>query len=595
MFRLLLLYGFTLLSFIGLSLAQLEPSWGYKCEHNNCKKVELTADNKKTAVSLSVCRLYCNLDAIGTLWPKPTGIVQIGNDVVKISPNEITFKTESFKREPAYWSMATERFIAMQKKKLPFKYSIRSGGKSLIIEVTVESDDMVFTLDTYEGYKLKISENNDGVHAVITAKNFYGARNALESLSQLIVYDNIRNEILAVAAVEIEDEPKFKYRGILLDTSRNYFSIDSIKRTIEGMAMVKLNTFHWHITDSHSFPLVVKSQPELSKLGAYSPEKMYTPEDVEEVVRFAKARGIRVLPEFDAPAHVGEGWQHKDLTTCFNAQPWKDYCVEAPCGQLDPSKDEVYNVLEDIYREMIEHFQYPDIFHMGGDEVSVSCWNSSSSLQNWMIAKGWNLNESDFMKLWGYFQNNALERLDKANFKKVPIILWTSRLTEEPFLSQYLNNQRYIIQIWTKGDDPQVQTILEKGFKMIVSNYDALYLDCGFGAWVTEGNNWCSPYIGWQKIYDNRMETIAGSYVNQVYGAEAALWTEQVDEWTLDARLWPRVSAMAERLWSNPEDGWRAAESRMLVNRKRLVDIGGLSAERLQPEWCLQNEGDCPI
>jgi hexosaminidase len=160
-------------------------------------------------------------------------------------------------------------------------------------------------------------------------------------------------------------------------------------------------------------------------------------------------------------------------------------------GQLDPSKDEVYNVLEDIYREMIEHSGYPDVFHMGGDEVSVGCWNTSKSLQDWMMKKkGWNLEESDFMKLWGYFQENALERLDKVNFKKVPIILWTSRLTEEPFLTQYLNKDRYIIQIWTKGDDPKVQTILEKGFKMIVSNYDALYLDCGFAGWVTSGVNW---------------------------------------------------------------------------------------------------------
>lgn len=442
--------------------------------------MELTPENKMTAVSLSVCRLYCNED-VGTIWPKPTGTVSMSNDVVKINPQDIIFKTENFKKEPAYWNMATDRFKQMQQKKLPTKYSIKSGGKTLLIDVTSETDDMTFNLDTFEGYNFKITEDSNGVHVAVDAKNFFGARHALETLSQLIVYDNIRNEMLIVGGAEFEDAPKFKYRGILLDTSRNYFSVESIKRVIEGMAMTKLNTFHWHITDSHSFPLVLNSQPELSKLGAYSPEKVYTSADVEGIVRFAKARGVRVLPEFDAPAHVGEGWQKKELTTCFNAQPWKDYCVEPPCGQLDPTKDEVYNVLEDIYREMIDQFQYPDLFHMGGDEVSVKCWNSSDSLQEWMTNKGWSLNESDFMRLWGYFQNNALERLDKVNFKKVPIILWTSRLTEEPFLSQYLNNERYIIQIWTTGDDPKVQTILEKGYKMIVSNYDALYLDCGFG------------------------------------------------------------------------------------------------------------------
>lgn len=547
-------------------------------------------------MSLSVCRLFCG-DDIGTLWPKPTGDVKLSNNVVKIDPTAITFKTSNFKKDEVYWQEAESRFIKQLKAKIPTKYSLKSGGKKVVIEVVAETDDMKMTLDTAEGYRLTIAENADATDIVvlISSTNFFGARHALESLSQLIVYDNIRNEILIVGGAEISDEPKFKYRGLLLDTSRNYFSVEAIKRTIEGMAMVKFNTFHWHITDSQSFPLVLKSQPELSKLGAYSPDKIYTPENIEDIVRYGKARGIRVLPEFDAPAHVGEGWQKKGLTTCFNFQPWKHFCVEPPCGQLDPSKDELYNVLEDIYREMLQSFDYPDLFHMGGDEVSVGCWNTSKPLQDWMINRGWNLEETDFMKLWGYFQENALARLDKVNKQKVPIIMWTSRLTDEPFLTKYLDKNRYIIQIWTKGDDPKLQTLLEKGYKLIVSNYDALYLDCGFGAWVTDGNNWCSPYIGWQKVYDNRMETIGGDYIDQIYGGEAALWTEQVDDWDLDAKLWPRASALAERLWSNPKTTWREAESRMLVHRRRLVEVGHLSAEKLQPEWCLQNEADCPI
>lgn len=103
--------------------------------------MQLTPENIKTAVSLSVCRLYCNED-VGTVWPKPTGEVQISNDVVKINPEEIRIKTDNFKKEPAYWSMATERFVKMQRKKLPKKFSIKSGGKALVIEVNVENDDM---------------------------------------------------------------------------------------------------------------------------------------------------------------------------------------------------------------------------------------------------------------------------------------------------------------------------------------------------------------------------------------------------------------------------------------------------------------------
>lgn len=216
---------------------------------------------------------------------------------------------------------------------------------------------------------------------------------------------------------------------------------------LDAMAMVKLNLFHWHITDSQSFPVVIKSHPYLSKYGSYSPTKIYTAKDIKEVVDYAYVRGVRVIPEFDAPAHVGEGWQFTNLTTCFNSQPWQMFCVEPPCGQFDPSKDKLYDILEDIYRELVDMFGNPDIFHMGGDEVSMSCWAESAELRQWMIDQGWGNELEDFMRLWGYFQRNALNRLDKSVNGKSKIMLWTSTLTEEPYLLKYLDKERYIIQV----------------------------------------------------------------------------------------------------------------------------------------------------
>lgn len=140
--------------------------------------------------------------------------------------------------------------------------------------------------------------------------------------------------------------------------------------------------------------------------------------------------------------------------------------------------DELYDVLEDIYREMVENFN-PPAFHMGGDEIFFTCWNSSEPLKEWMTARGWggvNKTKNDFLKLWGYFQDNALERLDKVSSKKVPIFLWTSELTWEPHLSEYLDKDRYIIQMWDTKYDPHVKDMLEKGYRIIISNHDALYL-----------------------------------------------------------------------------------------------------------------------
>lgn len=374
----------------------------------------------------------------------------------------------------------------------------------------------------------------------------------MESLSQLIVHDNIQSGLFIVTSVEFEDKPQFRHRGISLDTSRNFIPVDVLKRQINGMAMVKLNTFHWHISDSQSFPLLLHSHPELAEWSAYSLDKVYTDEDVVELVQYAKARGVRVIPEIDIPGHVGEGWFMANLTSCYSPKPSQPCKGAHPCGQLDPSKDEVYKVLRDIYNEIWTYFDQPHAIHMGADEVFMECWNVSTSLQNWMGGEGWSLETSDFMKLWGYFQDNAMKSFDNATGdSKTPIILWSSTLTEEPYLTEYLDKNRFIIQVWTEKNTKDFQNILENGFKIIVSNSDALYLDCGFGSWVRDGNNWCSPYKGWQTVYDNRMESIGGEYIDQVIGAEAALWVEQVDQWSLDARIWPRASALAERLWSS--------------------------------------------
>lgn len=125
----------------------------------------------------------------------------------------------------------------------------------------------------------------------------------------MIVHDDLRNQVAVIREAYIVDGPVYPYRGVLLDTARNFVDKRTILRTIEAMSMSKLNTFHWHITDSQSFPYVSATYPKLSKYGAYTPSKIYSHEDVKEIVEFGLLRGVRVLPEFDAPAHVGEGWQ----------------------------------------------------------------------------------------------------------------------------------------------------------------------------------------------------------------------------------------------------------------------------------------------
>ncbi|XP_041772727.1 chitooligosaccharidolytic beta-N-acetylglucosaminidase [Anopheles merus] len=582
-----------------------EAVWGYQCKNDRCVKTAISEESypAANAISLPACRLFCG-EGAGLLWPQPTGQLAVENELAHIDPDQVWFQwDEKLSQLVGLWEANRDRFRSQLKKRAQGA-ALKPGGKAVRIKLNVTDGSLALNYETDESYSLTVGagSSKDELQATIEAKTFFGARHGLETLSQLVLYDDIRNELQMVARARVSDAPAFPHRGLALDTSRNFIDLESLRRTIDGMAMVKLNVFHWHITDSQSFPLVVKSRPTLHTYGAYSRRDVYTADDVQRLVQYALERGIRIVPELDAPAHVGEGWEKLGVTACFNYQPWENYCVEPPCGQLDPTKDAVYDILEDVYREMNAMFNRSDLFHMGGDEVSVRCWNATGSIQRWMGEQEWGLQEGDFMKLWNYFQTEALRRLDKTlpvaegpgGGKPRPIVMWTSKLTESPYLEQYLDKDRYIVQVWTTGNDSKVANLLQKGYRLIMSNYDALYLDCGFAGWVTDGSNWCAPYIGWQKVYNNDLMAIGGPYAQQILGGEAALWTEQSDTHTLDNRLWPRLSAHAERLWSNPRAGWQMAEARMLLHRERLIEEG-IAANSIQPKWCLQNEANCPI
>jgi len=471
-----------------------------------------------------------------------------------------------------------------------------------------------------EEYTLNLRLDSNGISVVISGETFFGIRNGLETLSQLIDYDEERDSLQVVAQAVIADKPAYPYRGLIIDTSRNFMTVKALERTLCGMAASKLNTLHWHITDSNSFPMYLNSLPKMSYYGAHEHRQIYYPEDIQHIVRFGRVRGIRVLPELDAPAHVGNGWEwgQEDnlgkLAVCVAQEPWQKYCVQPPCGQLNIANPNIYVVLKKIYREMIKNFGHLDIFHYGGDEVNVNCWNSSTEVHDWMKAKGYARTNQDYYKEWSVFQDKAFTEFTAANEgKPVPGILWTSHLTEKDHTDRYLDRNKYIIQIWSKQDDPLIEELLRKQYRVIFTNWDSNYLDCGFGHWIKDGVNWCSPFKEWQKFYNagprrianaamskakTRPEDVTTSRQSQVYqreqllGGEAAMWSEQVDDNNLDSRVWPRTAALAERLWTDPDSDWRAAEIRFINHRQRLAKRG-VRADRVQPQWCHQNQGLC--
>ncbi|KAK8731345.1 hypothetical protein OTU49_007558, partial [Cherax quadricarinatus] len=590
---------------------RLTSPWGWRCINETCVKQE--NDGVRSLADLSTCKLTCGQDS--TIWPSPTGFLKIAPQTVHFLLESLTLRgiTAPTDQVKELVEKAFHIFRDNVGKNIP-----EGGGKATVmgpfhkqvtshrvfVAVTVTGRVTRLSLETSEAYTLGITTRGDVTNATVLAGDFFGARHALETLSQLIEYDELAGVLQIVSTAAVVDAPVYKYRGILLDTSRNFFSVRAIERTLDAMAASKLNTLHWHITDTHSFPLYLESLPRMAFFGAYSPREIYRAADVRHLVEYGRVRGVRVLPEFPAPAHAGNGWQWAQkqglgkLGVCLNQEPWQSYCVEPPCGQLNIINNNTYNILAQIYKELLDIFSPLDLFHFGGSKVNLNCWNTTEEIVAHLEKEGHGRDHESFYRLWGSFQKSALDLLTQANQgKQIPGILWTSQLTEKDRIESHLDPQQYIIQILTNRTDKMIKSLLTKGYRVIFSNQDAWNLGCGFGNLSPSGKSWCINYKGWQAVYDNSPNNISAtltgsSHRNLILGGEAVLWSHHVDDTTLDSKLWPRGAALAERLWTNPDTNWEAAETRFVHHRQRLVRRG-IMAQRVQPEWCRQNEGHC--
>lgn len=239
-------------------------------------------------------------NGIINVWPKPRTLLWSNPEAHYIS-SKFTISCPHHQ----YLSPAVNRYYDLilneHYRPLITPSSIKFNALALPLQnLTITVSDLVAPLHhgVNESYTLDIP--NNGVSAIITSQTVWGAMRGLETFSQLI-WDN---PLRVAVGLYIWDAPLFEHRGVILDTSRNYYGVEHILRTIKAMSANKLNVFHWHITDSHSFPLVVPSEPELAVKGSYGSDMLYSPADVARIVQFGLEHGVRVMPEIDAPGLV---------------------------------------------------------------------------------------------------------------------------------------------------------------------------------------------------------------------------------------------------------------------------------------------------
>ncbi|XP_069556962.1 beta-hexosaminidase subunit beta isoform X2 [Brachyistius frenatus] len=499
----------------------------------------------------------------GSLWPLPQ----------KMNISEVSFKLPSFGfriidaelstagpscslLENAYRRYYDYMFGIAKK---PVK-SGRTGPTELpellVLITSPDSEcDGYPSVTSDESYELSV----DQPFALLKAPTVWGALRGLETFSQLVYEDEYGAK--TINSTRISDFPRFPHRGVLLDSSRHFLPVKVILANLETMAMNKFNVFHWHIVDDPSFPYLSRTFPQLSQQGAYHPyTHVYTPADVKMVIEFGRLRGIRVVPEFDTPGHTqswGKG-QTDLLTPCYaGSKPSGTF------GPVNPILNTTYDFMNKFFKEISDVF--PDAYvHLGGDEVDFTCWKSNPDIRMFMVEQGFG---QDYGKLESFYIQRLL---DIVTATKKGYVIW-----QEVFDNGVKLKPDTVVHVWIGGgSNDEMGKVTAAGYTTILSA--PWYLD------------YISYAQDWQKYYKVEPLNFNGTDAQKklVIGGEACLWGEYVDGTNLTPRLWPRASAVAERLWSAKDvTDINDAFNRLSVHRCRMVERG-IPAEPLFTSYC---------
>jgi hexosaminidase len=382
-----------------------------------------------------------------------------------------------------------------------------------LFEIACEDQgEEVQSLREDESYALRVSPSRID----LSAPTAVGVLRGLETLLQLVEKDE---KGFYMPSVRIQDKPRFPWRGLLIDACRHWMPMEVIKRNLDGMAAVKLNVLHWHLSEDQGFRVECLSFPRLYEMG--SDGDYYTQEQVQEVIEYARDRGIRVVPEFDMPGHT-TSWFVGYPELASSPGPFvieRRWGVHDPC--MDPTQEETYAFLDTFIEEMAGLF--PDAyFHIGGDEVSGKLWNSNPDIIAFKKEQGMKDNHD----LQANFNKRILAIIQKHGKK---MLGWDEIF--HPDLPKDV-----VVHSW-RGPKSLAEAA-RQGYMGILSN--GYYLDHILSA---------AQHYGVEPLSGDAAD-LSEEEKTRILGGEACMWAEFVTPETIDSRIWPRAAAVAERFWS---------------------------------------------
>lgn len=527
---------------------------------------------------------YINSDQDYAIIPKPIDI-QVKNGRFIIDQNTKVTADKDLKVEAQYLaeilSLSTGKEI---------QFADNKGNINLIIDSSLESDEAYILSADYN--KVKISGK--------TAKGvFYGIQSLRQLIQKKALCEN-ESAIASIPATLITDAPRYAYRGMHLDVARHFFSVDFIKRYIDILAMHKMNSFHWHLTEDQGWRIEIKKYPKLTEVGAWRNGTIvgnypgsendnlkyggyYTQEEVKEVIAYAAKNHITVIPEIELPGHSSAAIAAYPFLSCFPKEKsivpkdmiskgskeaqknGKPKIVQESWGVYDDvycaGKEETFKVLENILSEVIDLFPSKYI-HIGGDECPKGNWKRCPLCQKRKKEHGL----KDEHELQSYF----IQRIEKfVNSKGKNIIGWDEIL--EGGLAPNAT-----VMSW-RGNKGGIEAA-NADHNVIMSPNSHCYFDHYQAKDRTNEPIAIGGFLPVEKVYsfDPTPDELEASKHKYILGGQANLWTEYIGtEEYAEYMLLPRLTALSESLWSQKKiKNWDDFKVRLSTFRKKYDELG---------------------
>lgn len=373
----------------------------------------------------------------------------------------------------------------------------------------------------------------------------HGIFNGMQTLAQMLLFAEKDNGKIQLPKVKIEDSPRFKWRGLMIDESRYFFGPEKIKQVLDNMALCKLNVFHWHLTDDPGWRIEIKKYPKLTTIGgigndidANAPARFYTQKEIIEIVKYASERFIEVIPEIDMPGHAAAANRAYPEFSGGGSKTHPDFT-------FNPGNEKTYEYLTNILKEIAGLFP-SDYIHIGGDEVHFGNdnWNSDPFVQNLMEKK----NLKDLKAVEGYFVKRMADTIKALN---KTLVGW------DEVVDLNLDNENTVVMWWRHNFPETLNNSLSKGYEVILCPRIPLYFDFDQHKTHKYGRKWQGAFSPTELVYSFPPDSLPGFIKNQnlVRGIQANLWTERVQsEERFDYLLYPRLFALAESAWTNSEN-----------------------------------------